>query len=312
VIISASRRTDIPAFYTQWFLKRIEQQYCMVRNPINKKQVSRITLDPSIVDCIVFWTKNPERLIPHLNKLNNYFYYFQFTITSYNQVLEPNVPEVKRAVSLFKKLSDIIGPRRVIWRYDPIVLSDETDILFHFNSYDAIARELNGYTNRCVISFIDLYKKTERNLYNYPLHRITDSDMKALAERFSEIAVRNNFEIFTCAEDIDFTSFGISPGKCIDDKLISEAIGKDLDISKDKTQREECGCVASIDIGAYNTCPHGCLYCYANFSSDQVKKNMSSHDMNSPLIFGNIGPDDKIIDRKVESCIAVQKKLFKA
>jgi DNA repair photolyase len=311
MIISASRRTDIPAFYSNWFLKRIDEKFFMVRNPNNVKQVSWISLDPSVVDCIVFWTKNPERLIPHLNKLRNYSYYFQFTITPYGQVLEPNVPTVERAVSLFKKLSDIIGPGRVIWRYDPILLSDEADIPFHINKYASMAHELKGYTKRCIISFLDMYKKTERNLYNYPLRKIAQSDMSVLAERLSEISHLNNMEIYTCAEDINLRQFGISPGKCIDDKLIAETLGKEIDIIKDKYQREECGCVASIDIGAYNTCPHGCLYCYANANSALVKKNMSSHDINSPLIYGNVTPEDKVTIRNVESCIAIQKKLFK-
>jgi len=311
MIISASRRTDIPAFYTQWLLNRFDQGFVMVRNHFNPRQISKISLEPSVVDCIVFWTRNPNKLLPHLHNFNRYPYYFQFTIMSYGQILEPHIPDKETAISVFKQLSEMIGPERVIWRYDPILLSKTFDIPYHFKAFNSIASQLKGHTKKCVISFIDLYKKTKRNMQDLPLQEITDADVQVLAKGLGEIAQRNDLKLFTCAEPYDLSHYGIFHSKCIDDKLISEITGHKLSISKDKTQRAECGCVASIDIGAYDTCPHGCRYCYANSSSELVKKNMALHNPDSPLLYGNLEPGDKVKIRQVDSYLSVQKKLLR-
>jgi hypothetical protein len=174
MIISASRRTDIPAFYTQWLLNRFDQGFVMVRNHFNPRQVSKISLDPSVVDCIVFWTRNPSKLIPHLPRFKDYSCYFQFTMLPYGRALEPHVPDTQTAISIFKQLSETIGSERVIWRYDPILLSKTFDIEFHLKCFNAMASELKGHTKSCIISFIDLYKKTLRNMQDFPLREVTD------------------------------------------------------------------------------------------------------------------------------------------
>jgi DNA repair photolyase len=310
MIVSASRRTDIPAFFSDWFFNRIDDGFLFARNPMNPHQISRISLSPAVVDCIVFWSKNPKRMIERLHLLDRYNYYFQFTITAYGQLLEPNVPTRDEAIDIFNRLSRKIGKNRVVWRYDPIILADNIDIKYHVASFEYIAKQLFGKTRRCVISFLDLYKKTIRNISSVSVTDITVEMMIDLARALSILASRYGIELVSCAEEIDLVSYGIKHGKCIDDKLIEEVFGFALQIEKDKTQRAECGCVASVDIGSYNTCPHGCLYCYANFSPDKVRLNYALHNPHSPLLFGEIKPGDKITDRKVISCKAIQQKLL--
>lgn len=310
MIISASRRTDIPAFFSDWFFNRISEGSLLTRNPMNLYQISRISLSPDIVDCIVFWSKNPKRMLDRLHLIKRYNYYFQFTITSYGQQLEPNVPTLDEAIDIFKTLYLKIGKKRVIWRYDPIILAANIDLQYHINNFEHIARRLSGKTQRCVISFVDLYKKTIRNISSVSINNITGRNMLDLARELSVIAARYDIELFSCAEEINLLSCGIKHGKCIDDKLIEEVFGFALQIDKDKNQRRECGCVASVDIGAYNTCPHGCLYCYANFNPEMVRKNYALHNPHSPLLFGEIKSNDKITEKKVLSCKVMQQKLL--
>jgi hypothetical protein len=310
MIISASRRTDIPAFYSDWFYNRIAEGYVLVKNPMNPHQISRISLDSSVVDCIVFWTKNPKRMIPKLHKISNYCFYFQFTLNPYGQKLEPNLPPKAELMETFISLSKALGKNRVIWRYDPIILTDEYNIDFHINSFSKLADILSPFTKRCVISFVDLYRKSKRNLFGLNLNELNSAQIYKISSSFSAIANQRGLEIVSCAEEIELQNYGIPHGKCIDEKLICEISKYSLDIGKDKTQRPECGCIGSIDIGSYNTCPHGCLYCYANFDSEVVKNNLSLHDPHSPLLFGKPGPNDRISVRKVLSCKILQEKLL--
>jgi DNA repair photolyase len=293
MIISASRRTDIPAFYTPWFMNRIREGFLLTRNPFNANQISRVSLDPNYVDVIVFWTRNPSMLMKHLPELSPYNYYFQYTITGYPKVLEKTVPRPHRAIKTFIELSDLIGADKVIWRYDPILLSNEVDINEHKRLFEKIAYLLQGKTKRVVISFSDFYKKTERNLKL--IEGLTYSDithemnmLHELSIYMSEVAKKYGMEIESCAENIDISNCGIAHGKCIDDGLIKNVFGISLNGNKDAGQREECGCIKSIDIGAYNTCMHGCSYCYATFNETLVANNKAKHDPNSPFLIGGI------------------------
>ena len=282
----------------------------MVRNPMNIHYVNRITLSPDVVDFIVFWTKNPERMMNRLHLLSAYNFYFQFTLNAYGQKLEPNVPSRDKVIMQFQALSKLIGKERVIWRYDPILLTETMNIDYHFRHFQDIASDLAGFTNRCVISFLDLYKKCVRNLLGIELISLTEHNVQEIARMLADIARKRGIRIVSCAEEMDLSEFGIDHGKCIDDKLISEISGREINIEKDKSQRKECGCVASIDIGAYNTCCHGCLYCYANYDSRLVKKNLSLHQSDSPLLSGGLGPKDRITEKKVISCFDLQETLF--
>lgn len=297
MILSVSRRTDIPAFYTDWFFNRLEEGYVLVRNPMNYHQVSKVLLAPELIDCIVFWTKDPSNMLDKIDLLSEYKFYFQITINAYDKRIERNVPSKNIILKAFKKLSDEIGNEKVIWRYDPIILTDEMDVEYHCKYFALLASKLEGYTNRCIISFIDSYKKTERNMRSINQDYIDTQKMLEIGRRFSEIAQKHNFSIGTCSEAIDLSQVGIAHAKCIDDRLISKIIGQEINVCKDKNQRESCGCVSSVDIGAYNTCKHGCLYCYANYSDKAVRNNSLRHFPNSPMLIGSPEPEDKITER---------------
>lgn len=298
MILSVSRRTDIPAFYSEWFSNRLKEGYVLVRNPMNYHQVSRVKLSPSVIDCIVFWTKDPTQIIEKLDLLSEYKYYFQVTINAYDKSIERNVPSKIQVIESFKKLSDKIGKEKTIWRYDPIILTDKIGIDYHCKHFDMISSKLEGYTDRCIISFVDSYKKTERNMGSIKIIPIDNQKMLELGERLSEIGHKYGINIGTCSEMIDLSSAGIEHARCIDDRLISKIIGRKIAVKKDKNQRTSCGCAESVDIGAYNTCRHGCLYCYANYSDVKVRNNISTHSLNSAMLTGDIEPDDKITDRK--------------
>ncbi len=290
MIISCSRRTDIPAFYSDWFINRIREGFVLVRNPMNARQVRRISLLPVDVDCIVFWTKNPAPLLDKLYFLNDYHYYFQFTVTPYGKDIEQNIRPKREIVDTFLKLSQEIGREKIIWRYDPIMLSKSMNIEYHLEQFNDLTRRLSGYTEKCIISFLDPYRHIQRRISDLSIRPPDDLEARELAEGMAQIAARHNIKVETCAEKIDLADLGIKHGKCIDDRLIRQLTGRDLKIAKDKYQRELCGCVGSVDIGEYNTCRHLCSYCYANVSPDKVKKNLTLHNDQSPLLIGEADP----------------------
>ena len=311
MIISASRRTDIPACYSEWFYNRIKEKYVLVRNPMNIHQISRINLSPDVIDCIVFWTKNPLPMIKKLDNLKEYNFYFQFTINSYGVDVEPDVPDKNDIIiPAFQYLSDKIGAEKVIWRYDPIFLSKKYTIDYHVEHFEKIAKRLKGYTCKCTISFIDLYKNTVNNIKDLDLIEITDLDKRNLARELSKIAFSYGLKMDTCAENIELGEYGITHAKCIDDRLIEHITGYKLNVDKDKNQRKECKCVSSIDIGMYNTCTNGCRYCYANYNSGLVKRNSETHNPESSLIYGQVMENDNIKDRIIKSCREYQMNMF--
>ncbi len=300
MILSVSRRTDIPAFYWKWFLNRIGEGFVDVRNPMNIHQVSRINIRPEVVDCIVFWTKNAENIIPHLPQLNNYKYYFQYTINPYNKLIEEKVPVKKDIIRSFKLLSDLIGPNRVVWRYDPIIITPDMDVDYHLHYFEELAKRLYKYTNKCVISFVDLYKKTVSNTKSLMMREPSEEEMHTLAKSLSSIAKHYQMEIQSCSEKENLDAEGIKHGCCIDRDLIEKTIGYKIEIKKDKNQRKECGCVESIDIGAYNTCLHACRYCYANFNSAKVEVLSRLHNPDSTMLIGELNEKDIVKERKVK------------
>jgi len=287
MIISCSRRTDIPAFYSDWFFNRILEGYVLVRNPMNSRQVRNVSLAPTDVDCIVFWTKNPKPMLDRLHLLLAYNYYFQFTLTSYDKDIEPNLPPKTGIVDTFIRLSDEIGKKRIVWRYDPMLLSESVTTEYHMEHFARLAKRLSGHTEKCIISFIDMYRHLQGNIADLAIRSPEESEMRVLAEKIADIANANNIKVETCAEEAELDNLGIEHGKCIDDRLISELIGTKLNIEKDKYQRELCRCVASVDIGEYNTCKHGCRYCYANVSQKKLEKNHALHHSELPLLIGD-------------------------
>lgn len=311
MILSVSRRTDIPNYYSDWFYERIKEGFLYVRNPINIHQLSKITLSPDVVDCIVFWTKNPLPMMTRLSELDKYNYYFQFTLTGYGKDIEPGVPHKKdEMISIFTELSKRIGSERVIWRYDPILINDNYTIDYHERAFRQIAERLYTYTKKVVISYIDLYTKTQRNAKDLLIKELNNETMVDIAQRLSKVAKEYNLMIESCAEKIHLGEYGITHGSCIDKGTIESIIGSKIICDKDKNQRIECGCVESIDIGTYNTCKNGCKYCYANFNEKMVKENSQLYNIHSPLLCSMISDKDILTERNVKSIRDNQIYLF--
>jgi hypothetical protein len=303
MIISVSRRTDIPSFYTKWFINRINEGFCTVPNPFNKNQVSEISLKSEDVDVIVFWTRNPKPLFPYLDELTErgYRYYFQFTLMDNPRILEKNKPNVDFSIKSFQELAQRIGHEKVIWRYDPIVLSNITNVDFHLEKYEYIASRLSGYTSRSVISIVDNYGKAKRRFKR--LEKEQDIQFydwennfhlfEEVLSEISQIAERYKMEIVSCAEVFDLDKYGIRHGKCIDDDYIKKVFRIEVSHKKDSGQREACGCVASREIGMYDTCLFGCQYCYATTNFDKARENYRKHNPDSPSLVGWYVKEDK-------------------
>jgi hypothetical protein len=293
MIIRASRRTDIPAFYPEWMINRVRAGYCTVPNPFNRKQVATVSLRAADVDVIVFWTRNPRPLLPHLDELDarGYRYYFQFTILGNPREIDPKSPPVGTAVETFKALSARLGPERAIWRYDPIMFTGLTPAEYHRGNYRRLAEALRGHTRRSVISVVDVYRKAEgrlKALAGTPaaVQACAAEDFDGLMRDLAEVAKANEMDIVSCAEPINLQPFGIRPGKCVDDEVIRRAFGLGAAQRKDPSQRQACGCVVSRDVGMYDTCLFGCLYCYATQSFERVRESYERHDPASPSLVG--------------------------
>ncbi len=311
MILSVSRRTDIPAFYAEWFFQRIREGFLYVRNPMNPRQVSRIGLSPEVVDCIIFWSKNPAPMLERLDELREYPFYFQFTLTGYGRDIEPGLPDKrKEVIGTFQKLSEKVGKERVVWRYDPILVNGRYTIEYHLKAFEEIAGCLKGYTEKVVISFVDFYAKTLRNTKDLYIKSLSREEMREIAEGMAQIAKSCGLVIETCAEQINLQDVGIRHGSCIDKKRIEKIAGCSLSVEKDKNQREACGCCESIDVGAYNTCRNGCRYCYANYHEEQVRKCIACYDVDSPLLCGRIEPEERVTDRKERSFRNPQLSIF--
>ncbi len=315
MILSVSRRTDIPSFYSEWFINRVQQGYVYVPNPFNRKQVSKIVINPEVIDCIVFWSKDPKPMLEKLDKIKDYEYYFQFTLNAYDEDVEVNTRKKREIINTFRELSSKIGSKKVIWRYDPILLNDYYNKNYHYYWFERLCRELQGYTTKCIISFLDLYGKTEMNTSGLKLLEITNEDMYEISERLVAIGKDYNISIEACSESVDLLAVGVKKSKCIDEELIQEIIGRKINFVKDDTQRIDCDCIKSIDIGQYNTCMHNCLYCYANFNVRNVKENNLCHDVKSPMLIGNLKGDEKVTEREMKSLkiskeVAEQQKII--
>lgn len=311
MIISASRRTDIPTYYSEWFFNRLREGDVLVRNPMNARQISRISLSPEAVDGIVFWTKNPVPMLSRLGELEPYPYYFQFTLTAYGRDVEPNLPGKNGVlIPAFQELSRMAGRERVVWRYDPIFLSDRYTVEYHCRYFRVLAAKLGEYTEKCTVSFLDFYRSTARNMRSLHIREMTAAQQREMMERFSEIAGEYGLYIDTCSEAISLEDLGISHASCVDRERLERIGGYRLKVGRDRNQRKECGCAASVDIGAYDTCGNGCLYCYATDSPPRAAERVRAHRPDSPILFGTVGPEDVIREREAVSLREQQLSLF--
>lgn len=311
MIISASRRTDIPAFYAEWFVNRLREGFVYIKNPVNTKQISRVPLNTEVVDCIAFWTKNVQPMLKQLDIIDamGYPYYFQFSITPYDSQVEKYLINKDEIIKGFKILSDRIGKQRVIWRYDPVIINNSHPVEYHLDAFFKLYSSLCDYTNKCIFSYVDLYTKGRGHAHNTEINEVSHANMLRIAQGFSEIA-KNNIMLETCSEEINLSQYGIGQAACIDKKAIEDIIGCSINARKDQNQREQCNCIASIDVGAYDSCPHGCTYCYATSNQNTVWRNMQYHDARSPLLIGRPMAGDKTISRDVESFKIMQNSLF--
>ena len=225
--------------------------------------------------------------------------------------MECNVPHKKeKLIPIFQELSKKIGMKKVIWRYDPIIFTKKYSPEYHLKAFEQIATALKGYTEKCVISFVDIYAKNKKNMELLDLYEIDKNELLEFAKKIAGIAKDNGMKIGSCAESIDLDECGIEHNCCIDKTLIEDIIGCRLKVEKDKNQREECGCVEGVEIGTYNTCKNGCKYCYANYSQESVVKNCSRYDPKSPILCGILDENDKITVRKVKSLKEQQLSIF--
>lgn len=296
-------RTDIPAFYSKWLVNRIREGYVLVRNPYNEKQVTRYSLSLEVVDLIAFCTKNPAPMLQYMDVLKPYGQYWFVTITPYGREIEPNVPDKEKVIENFKRLSGIVGADSMGWRYDPIFINEKYTVDWHISQFEEMAAKLSGCTKTCVISFIDIYKKVERN---FPEARsVCKADRITLGRAFIEIAGSYGMTIRHCAEGDELAEYGADCSGCMTQKTFEIALHTTLDVPKQKSNQRngQCACLLGVDIGAYDTCGHLCRYCYANVHPDMVKENMKRHNPLSPFLTGESLPGDVIHDAKQKSWI---------
>ena len=308
MILQTGMRTDIPAFYSQWFANRLNEGYVLTRNPYNPMQVTRYNLDPTVVDLIAFCSKNPGPMLNYMDLLASYRGTYWFvTITAYERDFEPNVPEIDKVIRDFQEISRIVGIDSMGWRYDPIFLNDEYTVERHLETYAYIASALEGYTKTSVISFTDLYQKVRKN---FPEARtVGKADRLRLGSEMVQIAKKHGMTVKPCGEGDELSQFGADCRGCMTPDVYEKVLGLTMDFPKKKPLRQECACSLGNDIGAYNTCPHLCRYCYANYDEETVRRNFKLHDPKSPFLSGSSQPGDKVHQAEQKSFVNGQMTL---
>lgn len=300
MILSASRRTDLPAWYYEWFLERLKAGFVLVRNPFSYHQISRISLCPEQIDGIVFWSKNPEPMLRHPEPLFRFPSYLHFTLNAYGKETEPGLPPVKDRIQVFQRLSSLLGQERILWRYDPVLLSDNYTVSWHKKRFAALCASLSGFTSLCTFSFLDLYPKITRRLHSHGIRPLTSQEETELVCYFAETAARYEITAATCAELLDTEESGILKGACIDAGRLEKIGGIQLSVPQDRNQRSGCNCCESIDIGQYHTCRSGCIYCYANSSSERTLREASRYRKEAPLLCSECEEGDRIRERAIK------------
>lgn len=308
MIINTGMRTDIPAFYSEWFANRLKEGYVLVRNPYNPKLVTKYVLNREVVDCIGFCTKNPEPMFRYMDLLKGYGQYWFVTITPYGRDIEPFVRDKHAVIESFKQLSDMVGRECICWRYDPIFVTNRYSMDYHLHAFKTIAESLAGYTDTCVISFIDLYAKVKRNFPE--VREVRMEDRVTLGKEMISIAKQCGMVVKPCAEGDLLAPYGADCRGCMTIETYEKAIHAKLDVKDKQGARKECACYIASDIGAYNSCGHLCRYCYANVHADEVRKNMSLHDPLSPLLIGHLEEGDVVHEAKQKSFLQRQMTLF--
>lgn len=302
MIVNVGGRTDIVNYYSQWLMNRIKEGFAYSRNPLFPDNVSKISLKPEDVDCLMFCSKNYRPMLKYMEEINKkYKIICHYTITAYDKDVEPNVPSIDDSINTLIELSKIVGKEKVLWRYDPILLTKKYTVEKHIQTFEYMAKRLSPYIQRCIFSFVEMYKKLD---YNMPeIISFTNEDKKKILKNIGEIGKKYNFYIQTCGTDENYEQYGIHISGCTTPEILEQANNVEYKKIKGKGMRKGCHCIPSRDIGAYDTCLNGCKYCYANKRPDLAKENIKKHDKNSPLLLGNISKTDKITETKIDHLI---------
>lgn len=308
MILNTGGRTDTVQYYSKWLLNRFKEGFVYSRNPFYPNKVTRYELIPKKIDCVVFCSKNYAPILDRLNeitdKFNTYFYY---TITVYRKDIEPGVPDIQKSIETLFKLEEIVGFKRIAWRYDPVLLTEKYTIDYHLKTFNYMAEQLNGHIDRCIFSFVEMYKKLKHNMPEILL--LTKEDREILAKGLGDIAGRYGIYLQTCAEAQNFEKYGIHKSGCMTLDILGMANDVKFRNLKHKGMRKNCNCIESRDIGAYDTCPNGCRYCYANSSPKKALENFKLHDENSPILLGEIKEGDIIQTGNQKSFLEFDKNL---
>lgn len=294
MILNTGGRTDTVQYYTKWLLKRFEEGYVLSRNPLFPNKVTRYELTPEKIDGVQFCSKNYEPILPYITKITDRFNtYFHYTITAYGKDIEPGVPSIEESMETLKRLSKIVGKQRVAWRYDPVLLTEKYTIDTHIETFERMAQNLSPYVDRCIFSFVEMYKKLETNMPE--LIALSEKDKDILARELGSIAAKENMHIQTCGTNGDYSRYGIHPSGCMTLEIMGKANGVKFRDVKHKGLRQGCHCIENRDIGAYDTCMNGCKYCYANKNPQKAFENFKFHNPDSPLLLGNLKETDTVM-----------------
>lgn len=309
MILNTGSRTDIPAYYSEWLVNRLRAGFVMTRNPYRPEQVLRYRLEPSVVDVLCFCTKNPQPMLDKLPALQAFRQFWFVTVTPYGRDIEPFVPEKARVLASVRALSAALGASAVVWRYDPVFITEKYSLDYHLRSFERMAQQLSNAVHTCVVSFIDLYEKMRQNFPG--VRAVTPEEQAALIEAFVRIGRQYHIAIRTCCENSALAQYGADVSGCMTREVLEAAIGCRLRVPKaKKSPRMQCNCLLGADIGMYNTCPHGCIYCYANANRKLVLENYRRHDPASPLLIGTLHPQDQIANVQQKSYLDGQLSMF--
>ncbi len=308
MIINTGARTDTVQYYSEWLLRRFREGYVYSRNPLFPDKVTRYELTPDKVDCVEFCSKNYRPILKDLHEITDRFNtHFQYTITAYGKDIEPGVPSIDDSIDTLYELEDIVGKQRICWRYDPVLLTGRYTIDRHMETFCHMTERLADHVDRCIFSFVEMYRKLDLNMPE--LFPMSDADKERIAEGLGSIAGEYGMRIQTCGTNGDYSRYGIGMSGCMTLEMLGKANGVEFRKLKHKGMRKGCHCIESRDIGAYETCPNGCRYCYANKSHDRAAANYRMHDPKSPILIGTIKDSDIIINGDQESFLEKGKRV---
>ena len=298
MIIHVGGRTDIVNYYTPWLLNRLREGYAYSRNPFARENVYKLSLKPEDVDCLLFCSKNYPPILKHIDGIDEkYNILCNYTITAYGRDVEPKVPTINQSIKTLGRLSDIVGRNKILWRYDPILLTEKYTVEKHLEMFEYMAEKISPLVYRCIFSFVDMYKKVEENMSE--IIPLTEEDKVKLLKGIGEISERYNIYTQSCATNESYEKYGIHAAGCTTREILEQAHNVVYKNVKGTGIRDNCHCIPSRDIGAYNSCLSECKYCYANRKPEIPKNVIKLHDEKSPLLLGHLKENDKLIETNV-------------